>query len=92
MLSDDEIRAFWARWRPQRPTRRCRAGVALWLRLRLLTAQRGGSVARMKWADVDLERKVWEIPAADMKAGNPHIVPLSPHVCEAPEGPAQGRR
>jgi integrase len=56
------------------------AGVALWLRLRLLTAQRGGSVARMKWADVDFERKVWEIPAADMTAANEHVVPLSPQV------------
>jgi integrase len=31
----------------------------------------------MKWADVNLDTKVWEISAADMKAGNSHIVPLS---------------
>jgi integrase len=34
----------------------------------------------MKWADLDFTRKVWEIPAADMKAGQAHIVPLSPQV------------
>ena len=34
----------------------------------------------MRWSDLDFDRKVWEIPAADMKAGNAHIVPLSPSV------------
>jgi integrase len=89
VLSDDEIAACWQRLadletraaegdeEPSLPS-----GVALWLRLRLLTAQRGGSVLAMRWADVDLQRRVWEIPAADMKAGHPHVVPLAPWVCE----------
>lgn len=80
VLSDEELRALWARLSAAEGDDTLPAGVALWLRLRLLTAQRGGSVARMKWADVDLERKVWEIPAADMKAANEHVVPLSPTV------------
>jgi integrase len=54
--------------------------VALWLRLRLLTAQRGESVVKMKWADVDFARRVWVIPAADMKKGRTHVVPLAPLV------------
>ena len=80
VLTDDEIRTLWTRLDDAAADDVLPAGVALWLRLRLLTAQRGGSVARMKWADVDFERKVWEIPAADMKAANEHVVPLSPQV------------
>ena len=80
VLSDDELRALSARLDAAEADATLPAGVVLWLRLRLLTAQRGGSVARMKWADVDLERKVWEISAADMKAGSAHVVPLSPAV------------
>jgi integrase len=80
VLADDELRALTARLADAEADETLPAGVALWLRLRLFTAQRGGSVARMKWADVDFERKVWEIPAADMKAGHAHIVPLSPPV------------
>ena len=52
------------------------------MRLRLLTGQRGGLIASMKWADVNLTTKVWEIPAADMKGGKSHIVPLSTPVVE----------
>ena len=33
----------------------------------------------MRWSHVDLDR-AWEITATDMKAGNPHIVPLSASV------------
>jgi integrase len=80
VLSDDELRALWARLDDAEETEALPAAVVLWMRLRALTAQRGGSVARMKWADVDFERRVWEIPAADMKAGHSHIVPLSPAV------------
>lgn len=79
-LSDDEIRALWARLAATEGDNTLPAAVTLWLRLRLLTAQRGGSVQRMKWADLDFVRKVWDVPAADMKTGKPHIVPLSPVV------------
>jgi integrase len=80
VLSDDEIRTLWKRLDDATAGDALPAGVALWLRLRLLTGQRGGPVARMKWVDVDFERKVWEIPAADMKSANEHVVPLSPQV------------
>lgn len=97
VLTDAEILALWQRldaleaaWRrrddeaDEADAEPCiPPGVALWLRLRLLTGQRGGSVGAMKWADLDLDkRRVWEIPAADMKAGHPHVVPLAPWVCE----------
>ena len=46
------------------------------LKIRLLTAQRGGEIVRMKWPDVDLEAGWWTIPATDTKNGEPHRVPL----------------
>jgi integrase len=80
VLTDDELRALWARLDAVETEDSLPAGVVLWLRLRLLTAQRGGSVARMKWADIDVERKVWEVPASDTNAATEHLVPLSPQV------------
>ena len=54
------------------------------LQLSALTFQRPGNIRAMRWADVDLDRAVWTIPAADMKQsrygkqnGRPHIVPLA---------------
>ena len=31
----------------------------------------------MRWPEVDLEKKVWTVPAHRMKAGREHLVPLS---------------
>ena len=46
------------------------------LKLRLLTAQRGGEVALMRWRDLDLKDGWWTIPGAFTKNGKPHRVPL----------------
>ena len=43
----------------------------------ILTAARSGEVLGMRWKEVDLESGVWNVPAARMKAGRPHRVPLS---------------
>lgn len=43
----------------------------------MLTGQRREEVASMAWADIDLEGKVWTIPAEVTKAGRSHAVPLS---------------
>jgi integrase len=48
--------------------------------VRLLTAQRGGEVARMRWRDVDLDAAWWTIPGSDTKNGEPHRVPLARQV------------
>jgi integrase len=56
------------------------APLAALLKVRLLTAQRGGEVTRMRWVDVDLESGWWTIPATDAKNGEPHRVPLSDEV------------
>ena len=55
---------------------------ALALKLAILTAARSGEVRGMKWAEVDLDRQVWAIPPARMKAGRTHIVPLSMQAVE----------
>lgn len=35
-----------------------------------------------KWVDVDLEKSIWTIPAANMKRRREHVVPLSRQVKE----------
>jgi integrase len=43
----------------------------------ILTAARSGEVRGATWDEIDLERRLWTIPAARMKAGREHVVPLS---------------
>ena len=46
-------------------------------RLALLTGVRRGEVYGARVAEIDLEARLWRLPAARMKAGRPHTVPLS---------------
>ncbi|MEJ7807079.1 MAG: integrase arm-type DNA-binding domain-containing protein [Telluria sp.] len=43
----------------------------------ILTACRSGEVRGAVWSEVDLDNKLWTIPAERMKAGKEHRVPLS---------------
>lgn len=43
----------------------------------VLTAARSGEIRGALWSEVDLEKKLWTIPAERMKAGREHVVPLS---------------
>lgn len=43
-----------------------------------MTAARSGEVRGATWAEVDLEAGIWTIPAARMKAGREHRIPLTP--------------
>ena len=43
----------------------------------ILTACRTGETLAAKWDEIDLAQRVWIIPAARMKSGRPHHVPLS---------------
>lgn len=48
------------------------------IRLLMLTGQRLNAVAAMKWSQINLEKKIWEIPnELGMKADRSHIVCLS---------------
>lgn len=44
----------------------------------VLTATRSSETREAVWSEFDLEKGVWTIPAARMKAKKPHRVPLSP--------------
>lgn len=53
------------------------AVAALALEFLILTAARSGEVLGATWAEIDLDAKVWTVPAARMKAGREHRVALS---------------
>ena len=44
----------------------------------ILTASRSGEMRGATWAEIDVERRVWTVPAGRMKAAREHRVPLSP--------------
>jgi integrase len=71
-LTEDEIRTLWKALDALEPH------MAAAFKLRLITAQRGGEVADMRWQDVDLAGGWWTIPAERSKNGLPHRVPLTP--------------
>jgi integrase len=71
VLSEAEIRAFWAA-----------TGELGWpfgplFRLLLLTAQRRDEVATLEWAELDLDRRLWSLPREKAKNDQGHDVHLS---------------
>jgi integrase len=48
----------------------------------ILTAARSGEVMHARWDEVDLEARMWTVPAARMKAKKEHRVPLSPRAID----------
>jgi integrase len=71
-----EVPAFVAQLRTRMGT------AALALEFMILTAARSGEALGARWAEIDLQNKVWEVPAARMKGGRPHRVPLSDRASE----------
>jgi len=95
VLSDDELRCILpAAAQMGYPYRHL-----TWLLL--LTAQRKGEVAGMRWSELDLEKGEWAIPAGRNKSARAHLVPLSgsalevigsiPRTHDALVFPARGR-
>jgi integrase len=70
-LSHADLREFVHRLRQQRG-----AGARA-LEFLILTAARSGEVRGACWDEIDLAARVWTVPAARMKAGREHRVPLS---------------
>ena len=69
-----------------------RAGVAARaLAFTILTAARSGETRGATWAEIELDAKLWTIPAHRMKAGKEHRVPMTPEAI-ACLGPRGGRR
>lgn len=57
---------------------RQRSGVAArTVEFTILTASRSGEARGAKWSEIDLEAKIWTIPAVRMKAKREHQIPLS---------------
>lgn len=48
----------------------------------LLTLVRPSEASGARWTEIDLDAKLWAIPAERMKAKREHIVPLSPQALE----------
>jgi integrase len=71
VLTDDEILQLWRALDAEDPY------TAAIFKLHLLTAQRGGELLTMVWADVGLEAAWWTIPSERAKNGLAHRVPLS---------------
>jgi integrase len=67
----DEVSQFVSKLRE----REAIAGLAL--ELCILTAARSGEILGMRWDEIDLDKKIWTVPAHRMKAGREHRVPLS---------------
>jgi integrase len=73
VLSDDEIRKLWLELPNLHSTE-----VAQIIKFCLITGQRIGEVVGITPAELDLPRRVWNIPGARTKNGFAHSVPLSP--------------
>jgi integrase len=73
VLSAEEIRTMWSAL----PGADMRESTRRIIRLCLVTAQRVGEVAGMSRAELDLEEKLWTIPAERSKNKREHVVPLS---------------
>jgi integrase len=71
ILNDAEIKALWA------ASEKVRYPYGPLFRLLLITGQRKSEVAEARWGEFDLDKKLWTIPAARMKADAAHEVPLS---------------
>jgi len=52
------------------------------IELQLLTLVRPSEASGARWAEIDLNARLWTIPAERMKAKREHIIPLSPQVLE----------
>src|SRR5262249_61721402 len=55
---------------------------AIALQFCALTATRPSETLGMQWSEVDLENRLWTIPAKRMKEGREHSVPLSDRALE----------
>ncbi|QRM27376.1 site-specific integrase [Microvirga sp. VF16] len=72
----DEVPAFMASLRE-------REGIApRALEFAILTAARSGEVLGARWDEINLDARLWTVPAARMKGGRPHRVPLSDRAVE----------
>jgi integrase len=71
VLSDDELRMVW---------KGCDAvgwPFGSLFQVLILTGQRRGEVAEMRWSELDLDARTWELPKERTKNGHAHTVPMA---------------
>ena len=61
-----------------RPELPITTSIRLALKFQLITAQRKGEILGARRDEIDLDQRIWTIPATRSKNGMPHRVPLSP--------------
>jgi integrase len=72
VLSDDELVACWHTDASEG------FPFAQFVQLLILTGQRRGEVAGMRWSELDTGNDLWTLPAKRTKNASSHIVPLAP--------------
>jgi integrase len=81
VLNEDEIKRLWCALdqlrNGEQRTRKYRILTGATLKLRLLTAQRGGELQSMEWSELDLNSGWWTIPGEKTKNGLTHRVFLT---------------
>jgi integrase len=75
-LDYSAVPGFVAKLRERGDTR------AMALEFIILTAVRLSEAIDAKWSEIDLDGRLWTIPADRMKAGKEHRVPLSDRACQ----------
>jgi integrase len=70
-LDDAELRSVWLTAEALGPP------FGSVVQLLILTGQRLGEVAGMRWSELDLAAKLWSLPKERVKNGKAHTVPLS---------------
>jgi integrase len=74
-LTEDEVRRFW------RATEET-GGFCDLFRLMAVTAQRESEVGKMRWSEIDFDRRTWTIPAGRAKNDRAHEVHLTDQAIE----------
>ncbi len=83
VLNDDEIKALWGGLDLNNPSVDMYRVTKLALKIILLTGQRPGEVAGMRWDEI--QDGFWNIPASRMKNSEPQRVPICPMAADVIE-------
>jgi integrase len=76
VLSDDELRGAWEAADALEPV------YGSFIKLLILTGQRRSEVAELRWAEIDLEKRVWTLPKERAKNGIERTIPLPDQAVE----------
>jgi integrase len=82
VLTDDEIAAIWNNTGD--------IEYADIIRLLILTGQRAGEIAGLRWSEIDFERGLISLPGERTKNGRAHEIPMSPAVVTILEARPKG--